>query len=88
MCIFNGWVRELKPKVWDLFSNFTTEKLRAVLFWSPLKDTLPVVHNAMPPLKQHIYFSQTHHPKPKNKRAVFSTALLEISNIKHKFVKK
>jgi len=40
MCIFNGEVWELKLKVWDLFSNFTTEKIMAVLFWSPLKDTL------------------------------------------------
>jgi hypothetical protein len=45
ICIFNGEVWELKPKVWDLFSNFTTEKLRAVLFWSPLKDTLTVVRH-------------------------------------------
>gem|GEM_PF-7082503 len=26
LCIFNGEVWELKPKVWDLFSNFTIEK--------------------------------------------------------------
>jgi hypothetical protein len=26
ICIFNGEVWELKPKVWDLFANFTTEK--------------------------------------------------------------
>jgi hypothetical protein len=44
LCIFNGEVWELKPKVWDLFSNFTIEK-RAVLFWSPLKDTLTVSSN-------------------------------------------
>lgn len=25
--------------VWDLFSNFTIEKQRAVLIWSPLKYT-------------------------------------------------
>jgi hypothetical protein len=43
MCIFNGWVWELKTKVWDLFVNFTIEKRRAVFFWSPLKDTLPVM---------------------------------------------
>ncbi|WP_240032185.1 hypothetical protein [Psychroflexus aestuariivivens] len=45
LCIFNGEVWELKPKVWDLFSNFTTEKRSALLLWSPLKDTLPVAHN-------------------------------------------
>jgi hypothetical protein len=45
ICIFNCEVWELKPKVWDLFPNFTIEKRRAVLLWSPLKDTLPVVHN-------------------------------------------
>jgi len=43
LCIFNGEVWELKRKTWDLFSNITTEKLRAVLLWSPLKDTLSVV---------------------------------------------
>jgi hypothetical protein len=45
MCIFNGWVWELKRKVWDLFANFTTEKQSASLLWSPLKDTLPVAQN-------------------------------------------
>ncbi|MDC7996359.1 hypothetical protein, partial [Altibacter sp. HG106] len=47
-----------------------------------------VVHNAIPSLKQHIYFSQTLHPQLKNKRAFFSTALLEILKIIYKFVKK
>jgi hypothetical protein len=28
----------LNSKFWDLFSNFTIEKRRAVLFWSSLKD--------------------------------------------------
>jgi hypothetical protein len=45
MCIFNGWIWELKRMVWDLFANFTIEKIRAVLLWSPLKDTLPVGSN-------------------------------------------
>ncbi len=45
IAIFNGEVWELKPKDWDLFSNFTIEKLRAVLLWSPLKDILPVTTN-------------------------------------------
>jgi hypothetical protein len=43
ICIFNGEVWDLKRKVWDLFSNFTTEKRSASLLWSPLKDTQNVV---------------------------------------------
>jgi hypothetical protein len=41
----NGGVWELKPAVWDLFSNFTTEKISFVLFWSPLEDTQNVLCN-------------------------------------------
>jgi len=44
-CIFNGEVWELKPKFWDLFSNFTTEKRRLSLLWSPLKYTRTVTYN-------------------------------------------
>ncbi|WP_127845273.1 hypothetical protein [Psychroflexus aestuariivivens] len=38
-CIFNGEVWELKVKVWDFFGMFTTDKRKALLSWSPLKDT-------------------------------------------------
>ena len=32
-----------ETKSLGFFANFTTEKRRAVLLWSPLKDTLPVM---------------------------------------------
>ena len=36
----------IETKSQGFFANFTIEKLRTVILWSPLKDTLPVVANA------------------------------------------
>jgi NAD(P)H-flavin reductase len=48
----------LKRKVWDVFSNFTIEKLWTVFICSPLKDTQTVTQHLKNETKQtFIYIS-------------------------------